>query len=424
MRQPTVVFLHGIGEGDPDQTWLTALNRGLVQVGAEPLPEDTIIAPRYSDLLKATNIDEKLPPVTYKVKDDRDSRRDFERRQARVQRILAHNPTVRIHGFNRVPGPVLRRGQSVAVDYAIGVLKQVRNYVYEDNRCGAVMNRILKKLSGVRGQIVLIGHSLGSVIAIDLLDHLPESVHVRRFITIGSPAHSPVLHRASDRLLKKFPYALVDDWSNFLETRDVVTGGRGLASVFPGAQDFVIDNGGSHDAANYLSHEAVAGLIRDVIYPRPPRSPSAETGLVARLDDADALAPLSLQFGRRLSTKIDKKEVRKRYEDALLIIQEDFAAKASELRAEGRPVAPELEDLIDGQLPSVRGRWEPQEAVRHSRSSQRRTRLLRMRSTLTELNSKPLPMWRWTSVYEAHLAIGSEKRSRLSTTSLCRSKGF
>ena len=46
------------------------------------------------------------------------------------------------------------------------------------------MRNILDHLPS-RGDTVLIGHSLGSVIAIDLLDHLPENLHVRRFVTIG-----------------------------------------------------------------------------------------------------------------------------------------------------------------------------------------------------------------------------------------------
>ena len=99
---------------------------------------------------------------------------------------------------------------------------------------------------------MLIAHSLGTVIAIDLLDHLPEELQVRRFITIGSPANIRALHQGSERLLKKFPYAHVDDWSNFLNVGDIVTGGRGLANTFPGAQDFLLNSIGGHDAGIYL----------------------------------------------------------------------------------------------------------------------------------------------------------------------------
>lgn len=48
--------------------------------------------------------------------------------------------------------------------------------------------------------------TVGSAIAIDLLDHLTEALRVRRFITIGSPANIRVLHEGTERLLKTFPY--------------------------------------------------------------------------------------------------------------------------------------------------------------------------------------------------------------------------
>jgi hypothetical protein len=222
-----VVFLHGINDTDPDGNWITGLNRGLVQAGFEPVTAEDTVAPKYGDLLDGAETQREWPPETYKIGDDRSARRDFERRQARVQRILSRNPGVRTHGFNQVPGPVLKTGQEAGINY-LSIFRQVRNYVENRKLRGAIMSRILDELGGMKGNIVLIGYSLGSVIAIDLLDHLPPDLHVRRFITIGSPAHCQALHTGNERLLKKFPYAYVDDWSNFVETRDPVTGGRGL----------------------------------------------------------------------------------------------------------------------------------------------------------------------------------------------------
>lgn len=206
--------------------------------------------------------------MTYKPRDDSASRRGFERRQARVQRILGLEGGVRTFGFHRVPGQVLAPLQQAAIgSLSLLDLQQVRKYVREEPVRGAILRHILDHLP-TSGEIILIGHSLGSVIAIDLLDHLPENVHVRRFITIGSPANVQAVHDSSERLLKKFPYGRVDDWSNFLDVGDVVTGGRGLATTFPGAQDFVVDNGASHASGAYLGHRALAMLVADLLYPR------------------------------------------------------------------------------------------------------------------------------------------------------------
>ena len=46
-----VVFLHGIGDGDPEYGWLTGLNRGLAQAGHAPVDRDQVIAPRYGSYL-------------------------------------------------------------------------------------------------------------------------------------------------------------------------------------------------------------------------------------------------------------------------------------------------------------------------------------------------------------------------------------
>lgn len=98
-----VVFLHGIGEGDPDYEWLDGLNRGLTQAGHAPIDREQLIAPRYSSYLRTDGRSGKLPPITYKPKDEATARRDFERRQARVQRLLRLQHGVRTFGFNLIP---------------------------------------------------------------------------------------------------------------------------------------------------------------------------------------------------------------------------------------------------------------------------------------------------------------------------------
>ena len=57
-----VVFLHGIGDGDPNYGWLDGLNRGLMQAGHEPIDREQVIAPRYSSYLRTEGRSGKLPP--------------------------------------------------------------------------------------------------------------------------------------------------------------------------------------------------------------------------------------------------------------------------------------------------------------------------------------------------------------------------
>lgn len=358
-----VVFLHGIGDGDPDYSWLDGLNRGLEQAGHPTVERDQVIAPRYSRLLKSDKHDgQRLPPITFRPKDEHVSRREFERRQARVYRYLRLKDGVRAYGFNMIPDPVWNTvPQRVFDRLSVMDLDQVRRYVREEKVRAAVMNHILDHLPA-HSDVLLIGHSLGSVVAIDLLDHLPTDLHVRRFITIGSPANIRALHDGSERLLKKFPYGRVDDWSNFVSVRDIVTGGRGLARTFPGAQDFVLTNVSAHDANLYTGDPAVASLVAHSLYPSKDMV-HAGTGVAVRMTDAQASALLLHHFGRAVQRNIKDADRASRFRAALRIQRDDLADQISQFAAAGQPLAPELIDLMNGKLPALPHRWELHEAV-------------------------------------------------------------
>lgn len=375
MSTPKVVFLHGVGGGDPEMDWLSALNAGLFRCGLGSVDRRDVIAPRYNDLLLDHGSRGSVPPLTYKPKDEAPSRRQYELRQARIQRLLQKDPTVKTYGFGKFPDPVAQAGGAAVAKVAPGQLKAVRNYVTSESTRGTVLRKILGDLEGVSGDIVLIGHSLGSVIAIDLLDHLPEAIHVRRFITIGSPAYSEALHKDAARLLKKFPYARVDDWSNFLSPWDPVTMGRGLTSLFPAAQDFVVqldDLGaadvvaiGAHDSVRYLRHEAIAGLIGEVVWPKPPRTFDGEAVIAVHLNDADALRLLVMQFNRQVAMKIADKDAKQRFGDVAQLLREADVASARQMIEDGRPVPTELLTLVQGRMPTLPFRWSEAESVRH-----------------------------------------------------------
>lgn len=358
-----VIFLHGIGDGDPDFGWLDGLNLGLVQGGFAEVAKRQVIAPRYSSYLSTDGIAAKLPPVTYNEKDDSRYRREFERRQARVQRDLKLDGAVRGFGFHMVPDPALAFLQASAVGrMPLFDIPQVKRYMKSEALRGAILRYVLDHLPSA-GDVILIGHSLGSVIAIDLLDHLPAKLHVRRFITIGSPANMKVLHEGSERLLKKFPYSRVDDWSNFFDVADVVPGGRGLASTFPGAQDFVIDVNGNHGASWHLRHASVAKLVGDMLYPRTDIALQS-SDISVRMNDNEASILLTLHFAHLVQGHIKDNNSAERYRDALRLIQDDLVAQLGQVSGVGgRPVCAEVFELIRGTLPTLPHRWELYELV-------------------------------------------------------------
>ncbi|MCP9274048.1 lipase family protein [Mycolicibacterium arenosum] len=358
-----VVFLHGIGDGDPDYTWLDGLNRGLEQAGHPIIERDQVIAPKYSRILKSDEHDgAKLPPITYRPKDEHVSRREFERRQARVYRRLRLKDGVRAYGFNMIPELIWATvPQQVYNRLSLMDLDQVRRYVREEKVRAAVMTDILDHLPN-HGEIMLIGHSLGSVVAIDLLDHLSTDLHIRRFITIGSPANIRALHDGSERLLKKFPYGRVDDWSNFISVRDIVTGGRGLSRTFPGAQDFELTSVAGHDADLYLGDPAVASLIAHSLYPPKDLVP-AGAGVAVRMSDPEASMLLLQHFARAVARNIKDADKAGRFRAALRIQRDELADELRQSAASGQLLSPEMHDMMNGKVPELPHRWEIHEAV-------------------------------------------------------------
>ncbi|MGB3602663.1 hypothetical protein [Gordonia sp. (in: high G+C Gram-positive bacteria)] len=360
-----IVYLHGVGNGDPEMTWFEGLNRGLAAIGAKTVDEANVVAPRYSSLLRVPSLKSTHPAVTYTEKNDRDARRAFERRQGQVELKIRDLEDVRSFGLGKLSDSVVNGLQEPLIEAApLEVLAQVKNYLDDEGLRGAVLQRILDRLPDT-DQIVLIGHSLGSVVAIDLLDHLPTTMRVRRFITIGSPAGSPVLHRNSNRILKRFPYSRVDDWSNFLDPLDGVTAGRGLASLFPGAQDFWLKGAQTHDSSKYLENRAVASLIDTVVNPGTAIVP-ASGDVVRRLTDAEVTVLVTLEFANAVGDHIPKKQVdtRERFDDALSVVRDLYIAELTAQSDLGQ-LPPELQTLVDGRLPTLPRVWDLSDAIRH-----------------------------------------------------------
>ena len=66
MGKPVLVFLHGVGTGDPAGEWKRALSASLSRVGYPDLESAHVIAPRYAGALKFDEEELPLPPLTAK----------------------------------------------------------------------------------------------------------------------------------------------------------------------------------------------------------------------------------------------------------------------------------------------------------------------------------------------------------------------
>jgi hypothetical protein len=151
----------------------------------------------------------------------------------------------------------------------IGFIKQVHAYLTDDNIRAAIQSRVSDVVGP--GTSVLVGHSLGSVVAYEAACAHPDW-HVA-LVTLGSPLG--IRNLVFDRLVPRpangrghFP-AGAQTWTNIADGGDAVALVKQLAPLFSDRiHDLPVHNGSrAHDVSPYLTApetgEAIArGLMR------------------------------------------------------------------------------------------------------------------------------------------------------------------
>lgn len=318
-NDPILLFLHGVGDGDQDDEWIVQLTETLERVGYPDLDTVRVIAPKYAHALKGWDEKVPLPGLTIK-QPPRDlakqNRRDFERRTGAVE--------FRLGRHNRGEGLL---GVDAAVGMAVGLPQfgQARNYLKNAQIRAQVLNRILTKLPA-SGRVVIVGHSLGSVIAADLVRRLPIGLEVAGMVTIGSPLANGGFDVDKLRETLKEPPTNLAWWTNFWNVPDLVAAHRGVSSVFPWMIDFRIDTQAvvgrrAHSAVEYLSNEAVVAAIGFALF----GSMSKEVAEIYRgvdipLDAAEQLALVALRYAYLIRNELEG-DIQDRWAGALRQVQ-------------------------------------------------------------------------------------------------------
>ncbi len=344
--RPTLLFLHGVGDGDPEDLWLTHLDEALEALGYDGMSDVEYIAPKYAHAL--TGVDDpvpSLPPITMgKLGRDeaRTNRRDFERKTSAVESRFG-----RLDAGSR--SQILDLAVQAAVEHP--KFQQARNYVGNQRIRAQVLNRIVPLLPE-EGRIFIIGHSLGSVIAADLLPRLPAGLEITGTVTMGSPLANGSLNVKPivDSLTE--PPTNLAWWLNFWNAVDPVASHRGLSSVIPWLLDFRIDNGKfpleAHSATSYLRHPAVARAIGFGVHGSLSRELArASTGVVVvALDLPERLAIIALRYGHLIKGRLSG-DARNRYEGALRQVQAVEIQRLTQLRLEAERPIPDAIARLD-----------------------------------------------------------------------------
>jgi len=327
-----LLFLHGIRNDDPQSAWLTALDAMLRREGADTIEERgyKVLAPSYLDLLERESEPEAdRPTETYKRQNDDGLRRAAGRYWLMLNSLAEAG--IRSHEASpSVLAKLPSEGWHADVLREV-MFKDANRYRRSVSRRSAVLRRICTALPR-DGDLVVLAHSLGTVVARDLIYHLPPALRLRLLITLGTPlALKPMREHLEDGH-RRFPYEIVGPWINIVGAGDVVTGFRGLSQVYAQAFDLFIDTGRfaqAHRAASYLDNP-VAAVALDWLDAQAVTTPDDRP----LPDHALPVAVLSLvvgaQYGFRLGRRIDSAERRTRFGEARQLVLGSLAERLAQ----------------------------------------------------------------------------------------------
>jgi endonuclease G len=156
----------------------------------------------------------------------------------------------------------LARKTGIAELWITHVLKDVAVYLSRSEVRDGVL-RIAGE--GIRPDepVVVVGHSLGSVVAFDLLTRL-EGFEIPLLLTAGSPLGLPIVRR--HLLSSEYPKG-VGRWMNAYDRRDVVAIAGALRPIYGGGvlDEVTVNQAGPHSIQDYLSDPDVAGAVADAM---------------------------------------------------------------------------------------------------------------------------------------------------------------
>lgn len=259
-----MVFLHGVGGSTPG--WDSALRKSLVEhtgVGDIECVEvgfDDLVG-RAGTIRRRVAIEPVAPVVS--PTNRQEARRAYQRRQLELRQVVWASPD-RV-GEPGVKIPTLIPGE-VMVRLPFLSMRQAGHYRHDNDVRGAVLDRIAARFDSISGPVILLAHSLGSVVALDAL-HLLD-IKVELFVSCGSPLGVRDFWGKTWQDPATFPYDRLGGWLNIVNVNDPVTWKRGANDRFPEAMDAYISAGNGltgpmnfHDAATYTSSQTLARAV-------------------------------------------------------------------------------------------------------------------------------------------------------------------
>ena len=223
----SITYLHGVGGARA--AWWCPLTRALGGLNVD------LVAPAYDDLLTTSGRVHARRASDGVTATTDEARRAYVERQRRLADLVdAVGESSRMAWPAGLPHPSSladRLPLASMLRAPVFGLDQMGRYLDDDARRAAVLHRAAHALLRAPRPRVVVAHSLGSVVAWDLL--ADSRIDIDLLITLGSPLAHPAVQASA----VAFPYHRVGAWLNVVHLLDPVPAGRGLRDAFPAACD-------------------------------------------------------------------------------------------------------------------------------------------------------------------------------------------
>ncbi|MFF3214167.1 hypothetical protein ACFYYB_26270 [Streptomyces sp. NPDC002886] len=299
---PTLLFVHGRSQHgkDPDKLqrkWLAGLAAGLVLAERQPANNVPVAFPFYGDVLKQLEHELALSDTDINLESLHRDRRDgadpfhpeLGTKVGRVERQLLQD--LASGSSNEGATLVQKETQNESLEDLLswrGARRVLRWFadstrldsgiielflrdvaVYLTHAREEVLEEVRKSVPKT-GPVVLVSHSLGTVVARDLLADASLRARTKLWITAGSPLGLDTVVRNLPDDEQKHPEV---SWVDTFDVNDVVATGRPLTLRWgqPITEIKVDNKEEPHAIERYLAHSEVAAEIADALGLGPSR---------------------------------------------------------------------------------------------------------------------------------------------------------
>lgn len=297
-----IIGIHGLGNKPSKQTleewWIKSMQEGLIANNFKTtLPKFELVY--WADIMYDLPLDETIIDVEHPLHID-------EKYQPAPKYFMAEDHSMRkkiVDFLNRQLNRIfLNDDFSLNYSYITDIIvnKYFRDLeIYYTENCSDLSDKSCKAKDLIKGRllailekykndnIMLVSHSMGSIIAFDVLSFDAPHIPVRTFVTMGSPLGLPIViskiaaeekRRLNDYNHMVTPPSVTKNWYNFADITDKIAFNYKLAESFSQneqnvePEDFLVENNyesngkrNPHKSFGYLRTNEFAQILNDFI---------------------------------------------------------------------------------------------------------------------------------------------------------------